>query len=251
MIKKFLILFVILLIIPMQTMLADNTDNIIIKEKESSDNVILLQLRLRDLGYFNYKITGYFGEFTKNALISFQKQNGLSADGVAGKKTLDIMYGNTAKRKPVTARIIITPTKPKSSKFKYGAYKDWFEYVNKRWPRLSSARVYDLDSGITYIVKRVGGHNHADVEPATKADCTKLLKTYSGDWDWGRRAVIITINGERIAGSINGKPHGYETISGNGMDGQVCIHFKNSRTHEHNMLDPDHQRQVKRAANIK
>jgi len=37
-----------------------------------------------------------------------------------------------------------------------------------------------------------------------------------------------------MAASINGMPHGGGVISDNGMDGQVCIHFQGSSTHNGN-----------------
>jgi peptidoglycan hydrolase-like protein with peptidoglycan-binding domain len=225
-----------------------NTDDIIIKKGEESDNVVLLQLRLQDLGYYNYKITGFFGDFTLDSLKNFQKTNGITEDGIAGKKTLDLIYSNTAKRQPVEPRVKPTPVTIKNKK--YGNLRDWFTYVNNRWPRLSKAKVVDFDTGKSYYMIRVGGHYHADVEPATKKDCATFKSTYGGEWSWDRRAVIVYLGGEAIAASTNGMPHGYETIANNGMTDQVCIHFLNSRTHIHNMIDPAHQRQIKRAAGI-
>lgn len=46
-----------------------------------------LQLALSRAGYYNGDIDGIFGEQTRNALIRFQRDNGLSQDGVAGAKT--------------------------------------------------------------------------------------------------------------------------------------------------------------------
>jgi peptidoglycan hydrolase-like protein with peptidoglycan-binding domain len=41
------------------TALADpGSNDLVIKKGDQSDNVILLQLRLQDLGYYNYKVTG-------------------------------------------------------------------------------------------------------------------------------------------------------------------------------------------------
>lgn len=224
-------------------------EDIVIKKGETGDNVILLQMRLRDLGYYNYKITGFFGDFTATALKDFQKTNSLTADGVAGRKTMDTLYTNSAKRKPIEPRVKPQTAKPGSTgKKTYGALKDWFDYVNKRWPRGAKAKVMDFNTRKVYYMIRVGGHYHVDVEPATKKDTQIFKSTYGGEWSWDRRAVIVWLGGVAIAASTNGMPHGYETISGNGMTNQVCIHFLNSRTHVHNMRDPEHQRQVRRAA---
>lgn len=54
----------------------------------TGDEVTKIQTALRDKGYFTSKIDGIFGEKTKSALIAFQKDYGLTADGIAGKNTL-------------------------------------------------------------------------------------------------------------------------------------------------------------------
>lgn len=240
------------------TAVADqSTDDILIKKGENSDNVILLQMRLCDLGYYDYKITGFFGDFTANALKDFQKTNGITADGIAGKKTLDALYSNSAKTKPIEPRVKPKP-KPKPKKVKFGEYLDWFNQVQYMWKRGEVCVVTDLDTGISYKMKRVGGSYHADVAPINKTENRKFENTYGGNYpNWDRRAVVVNIHGVLVAGSTNGYPHGSTGVPGNGMNlasghlQQVCIHFKNSRTHIHNMVDPAHQYEVRRAAGLK
>ena len=56
-----------------------------------SEEVRNIQQVLKEQGYYNGKIDGIFGTATKNAVISFQKNNGLAADGIVGEKTLRAM----------------------------------------------------------------------------------------------------------------------------------------------------------------
>ncbi len=120
------------------------------------------------------------------------------------------------------------------------------------WPKVSRiftefkpARVYDVRTGAVYYVQSFGNGNHADVEPLTREDTKILYSTYGNHWDWTPRPVWVTINGHTIAGSINGMPHASGTIADNGMDGQVCIHFKGSATHNGNLIfGAKHQRAV-------
>ena len=56
-----------------------------------SQEVIEIQTRLKKWGYYNGNVDGIFGSATKKAVISFQKKNGLVADGIAGSKTLAAM----------------------------------------------------------------------------------------------------------------------------------------------------------------
>ena len=58
-----------------------------------SDAVRTLQQNLKTLGYYDGSVTGNFGRLTKEAVYNFQKANGLSADGVAGAKTLSSISG--------------------------------------------------------------------------------------------------------------------------------------------------------------
>ena len=43
---------------------------------------------MENLGYYNGQIDGIFGTATRDAVIKFQKANGLTADGIVGSKTL-------------------------------------------------------------------------------------------------------------------------------------------------------------------
>lgn len=47
-----------------------------------------IQTKLRDLGYYSGSIDSVFGTQTKNAVLRFQRAKGLTADGIAGTKTL-------------------------------------------------------------------------------------------------------------------------------------------------------------------
>ncbi len=61
-----------------------------------SYKVFRIQNRLNDLGYNCGTPDGYTGSQTKNAIIMFQKANGLVADGVVGSKTNQILFSDSA-----------------------------------------------------------------------------------------------------------------------------------------------------------
>ncbi len=48
-----------------------------------------IQAALKNAGYYQGSIDGKIGRATKEALKSFQKDNGLEADGVCGRRTWD------------------------------------------------------------------------------------------------------------------------------------------------------------------
>lgn len=47
-----------------------------------------IQRRLKKWDYYSGDVDGIYGSKTKAAVVRFQKKNGLTADGIAGKKTL-------------------------------------------------------------------------------------------------------------------------------------------------------------------
>ena len=60
------------------------------------EKVWKLQERLQALGYYNDAVDGQFGPGTREAVIAFQKKNGLDADGFAGEETQRVLYSEEA-----------------------------------------------------------------------------------------------------------------------------------------------------------
>jgi len=56
------------------------------------DDVATLQARLQDLGFYTGLVDGHFGLQTHNALLSYQREYGLAADGICGPDTLRSLY---------------------------------------------------------------------------------------------------------------------------------------------------------------
>ena len=51
-----------------------------------SDEVTAVQQALKEKGYYDYTVDGIFGTRTQSAVKSFQRDNGLQPDGIAGEK---------------------------------------------------------------------------------------------------------------------------------------------------------------------
>ncbi len=67
-----------------------------IKTGDRGDDVENIQTYLKKLKYLK-TVTGYFGSDTHDAVINFQKRNGLSADGKVGSQTISKLLSGTAK----------------------------------------------------------------------------------------------------------------------------------------------------------
>lgn len=60
-----------------------------------------VQDRLRALGYFRYKASGYFVSMTQQSILSFQKKNSLMQDGLIGEETLQALYSAGVQRNAI------------------------------------------------------------------------------------------------------------------------------------------------------
>lgn len=68
------------------------------KEGAEGQDVKTLQEQLADLGYLSEKeVDRIYGAVTIAAVEAFQKRNGLHVDGLAGEKTLELLYSDKAK----------------------------------------------------------------------------------------------------------------------------------------------------------
>ena len=59
----------------------------VLRQGSKGNEVKEVQRRLKSWGYYNGSVDGVFGAGTKSAVVSFQKKNGLKADGVVGAAT--------------------------------------------------------------------------------------------------------------------------------------------------------------------
>lgn len=150
---------------------------------------------------------------------------------------------------------------------------DWWSSVDKLFEKGTPAVVIDVDTGKSFEVVRTYGANHADVETLTAENTAIMKEIWGGEWNWERRAVIVVVNGRRIAASAAGMPHAgldsmpegenidnrsgdfgtginLDKIKGNNMDGHFDIHFLNSRTHGTDKIDEKHQQMVQKAFEV-
>ena len=67
-----------------------------LKKGATGQDVARMQEALIELGYLSGSADGQFGSGTQNAVTQFQAVNSLGADGIAGAKTLTLLYSGSA-----------------------------------------------------------------------------------------------------------------------------------------------------------
>lgn len=86
--KKF---FIALIIILLLAVIISSSALALSKIGSSGSEVRLIQTALKERGYYQGAIDGIYGTNTKNAVLNFQRDNGLAADGIVGKDTMNAL----------------------------------------------------------------------------------------------------------------------------------------------------------------
>ncbi len=205
-----------------------------LKQGSKGTEVKNLQNQLISLGYLTGKADGVYGRLTTAAIKAFQKDNKLTADGIAGKKTLAKLNSSSA---AATAKPQATATpaptavpgaaaalsgKPDASMV---IYANWYTTVREVCKRYPYATIYDYSTGISWQVHIFSVGAHADFEPVTANDTAKMNRAF-GTTTWNPKPVwVIFSDGSVYIGSTHNTPHGVSHTGDNNFAGHACIHF--------------------------
>ena len=194
-----------------------------------------LQARLIELGYLTGKADGVYGKKTASAVMAFQKDYKLTADGIAGKKTLQKLEtagGSTTATPSATATPAPTAVpgatealsgRPSASRV---IYANWYTTVKEVCKRYPYATVYDYTTGISWQVHIFSVGAHADFEPVTANDTARMRRAFGEQTTWTPKPVwVIFSDGSIYMGSTHDTPHGTSHEKDNNFAGHACLHF--------------------------
>jgi LysM repeat protein len=133
---------------------------------------------------------------------------------------------------------------------RHGELLDWWTEAQYVFTIGKTAKVTDLETGQSFNIKRAIGANHADCETVTVND-TNIARSIWGGFSWTPRAVILEVDGKRLAASMSFMPHDVQYIHDNGITGHFDVYFSNSTRHLDRRPDAAHQAQVERAAGVR
>ena len=202
----------------------------VLKTGAKGSEVKELQNKLIQLGYLTGKADGVYGTKTAEAVAAFQKASKLTADGVAGAKTLSKLEGTSTTTKSdesksgstATATAGASASKPSASRVQYANWYDKIKAVARKYPYVT---LYDFASGISWQGHIISLGAHADYEPVTANDTAKMVKAFGGN-TWTPKAVwVVFSDGSVYLGSTHSMPHDVYHIKDNNFNGHSCIHF--------------------------
>lgn len=209
-----------------------------------------LQKALIKLKYLSGSADGKFGPKTTEAVKSFQAAKKLTADGLAGKKTLQALekaYANGETKSSGSSSSGGSSsggsssggsssggsssggsgdgfTAPSSSQIKK-LY--WYNDIKNKLIRAGQyMTVYDPSTGKHWTLRALSLGRHADAEPLTKKDTDTMVSAFGGKNTWNQKAVYVRFpNGTWTIGSTHDMPHESGHIKDNGFNGHLCVHF--------------------------
>ena len=213
------------------------------------DEVKKLQNALRALDYL-LSADGTYGEETVEAVMEFQRINGLSADGVAGSKTQKLLYSGSAKKYTGSSSSSSGSVSSSAGASAMGSFTGkngktilllhWFDEIKPSLKTGQNLSVYEPDSGISFTLYVMSRGRHADVEPLTADDTEKMMRAWGGKETWTPKMVYIGLpDGRWTMAVMHNVAHGSQVISGNNFDGQNCVHFLRDMS-ECEENDPDY-----------
>jgi len=221
----------------------------------TGSGVTFIQTALAKLGYYKNNISGHFGSKTEEAVKAFQRDNGITADGIVGKNTmakLNEKYGSSGGGSNAETNYDKVVYNLSWTKNKTLLQNLGLKAGNK------GCKLTDLWTGKSFNIYVQSTGNHADVEPLTAADTSTLCAIYGvGSADsisWERRPMLITIGAVQVVCSIYAQPHGAQKITDNNFRGQFCVHFLDSTIHTGDggsiPEGQNHQDMIKKAVQI-
>ena len=195
---------------------------------KGSEDVKQLQKDLTTLGFYSGNKTGNFGDLTKEAVIKYQKSKGLTADGIAGKKTLTAIKADLNKTGTSTGSSNSSSSgsssslSARASKVQYNNFSNW----RRKHSYGEIFTVYDPATGLSWNLSWMSADAHLDAEPATAQDTAIMNKAFGNEQTWTPKVIWATFSdGQTYIGSTHNVPHTPYHNKTNNFDGHLCVHF--------------------------
>lgn len=239
--KRILPLLLVLLLLPLFGVRADDSEQPM-QQGDKGEEVVRVQTRLFDLGYYTYKPTGSYQTVTRSAVVAYQVSGGLMSDGTVGSETMQSLFQRGAKRIDFRAAIPLSFTTQGTIKEK-GDAVPW-ETVKAKLVPDDPYRIRNAATGEDVTLLFVSGENHAEMTLPTRTAAERIAagSTLTG-WlgsanSFYKCAVLLELDGQWIAASMQWDG-----------DAHVCVYLQGSRSHVLGLPDEEHAANIRKASN--
>ena len=238
--KRFLPILLVLLLLPVFSVGVGDEGKLMI-QGDSGEEVVRIQTRLFDLGYYTYKPTGSFRTVTKTAVVAYQAASGLMSDGSVGQETVRALFSRDAKRIDFHADIPLTYT-AQGTITQRGNVISW-DTVRPKLVEGTSYRVRNAATGEEMTLVFEAGENHAEMKIPIRMAEYQNAKRMQNSWlgstnSFYKCAVLFELDGQWIAASMQW----------DGAD-RICLYFKGSLSHVLNLPDIEHEANIRKVGN--
>lgn len=164
----------------------------VVKTGSRGQIVKTIQTKLKRWGYYNGSLDGIFGTQTKNAVMYFQRKNGLTVDGIVGSATAKAMgvslSGSTASSGTTTANKVSNSDLYLLSCCIYGEARGE-SYTGKVavgaviLNRVASSSFPNTISGVIYQNGAFTCVSDGQINLGTNDECTRAAQDALNGWD--------------------------------------------------------------------
>lgn len=164
----------------------------VVKTGSRGQIVKTIQTKLKRWGYYNGSVDGIFGTQTKNAVMYFQRKNGLTADGIVGSATAKAMgvslSGSTSSSGTTTASKVSNSDLYLLSCCIYGEARGE-SYTGKVavgaviLNRVASSSFPNTISGVIYQNGAFTCVSDGQINLGTNDECTRAAQDALNGWD--------------------------------------------------------------------
>ena len=238
--KRIVLFILILLLLPVFAAAADDTDQAL-RQGDKGEDVVRIQTRLFDLGFYTYKPTGSFQTVTRSAVVSYQAACGFTASGAVGEQTMLSLFARGAKRVDFHAGVPLSFTAQGAITLK-GEDLSW-NTLRETLTEGETYHVRNAATGETVSLIFSSGENHAEMTvPARpmkdRNETVSTLTAWLGSANsFYKCAVLFELEDRWIAASMqwDGEEH-------------ACVYFTDSRSNVLNLPDAEHEANIRKAS---
>ncbi len=215
-------------------------DDNLMQQGDKGEDVVRIQMRLFDLGFYTYKPTGSFQTVTRSAVVAYQAASGLMSDGSIGSETVRALFSHGAKRVDFHAQIPLTFSAQGAITQK-GSAMPWNELKDKLIEG-ASYPVRNAATGEEIKLIFTPGEGHAEMSLPTgiydHRTAVSLLSKWLGETNsFYKCAALLELDGQWIAASIqwDGAEH-------------VCLYVSGSTSHVLGLSDAEHDANIRKVS---